>query len=356
MCNLCNVCIICTGGVKNNAKQGVKLMSKPILASCPRFWAQRGYQLHDRLITYMSLNQNSTCDAKCAGCFRYPERKCGLTSLLSMPDYERLLGEFARLGGLAIEISGEGEPLLSPLTLPIIRLASQLGIWTTLITNCHKLTLDLVKELRSLNVALVMSLHSLSREVYEKDSGVVGSYDVKLQAINFVSQVFSGTEWVENGRTIKHASVHWTLQADNLEEVENVRRFCDERGLHFSIAPLAHTGHAATRPDLWLPESLTRLEAVNALGDESIIFYDEPDGRSVCGTCKYGLNIGADGNLLLDAHGGYEVQIANIRNVDFEEAIRLQHCFSKKTFDTLSCFCPVRDARWQEFLARKEYL
>ena len=300
-------------------------MSKPILASCPRFWAQRGYQLHDRLITYMSLNQNSTCDAKCAGCFRYPERKCGLTSLLSMPDYERLLGEFARLGGLAIEISGEGEPLLSPLTLPIIRLASQLGIWTTLITNCHKLTLDLVKELRSLNVALVMSLHSLSREVYEKDSGVVGSYDVKLQAINFVSQVFSGTEWVENGRTIKHASVHWTLQADNLEEVENVRR-------------------------------LTRLEAVNALGDESIIFYDEPDGRSVCGTCKYGLNIGADGNLLLDAHGGYEVQIANIRNVDFEEAIRLQHCFSKKMFDTLSCFCPVRDARWQEFLARKEYL
>jgi len=97
------------------------------------------------------------------------------------------------------------------------------------------------------------------------------------------------------------------------------------------------------------------LEEVNALGDESIIFYDEPDGRSVCGTCKYGLNIGADGNLLLDAHGGYEVKIANIRDVSFEQAVNLQHDFSGKMFERLDCYCPVRDPNWKDFLASKKY-
>ena len=44
---------------------------RPMLVSCPRFWAKvRGYELHRRFITYMSLNQDSKCDANCQGCFR----------------------------------------------------------------------------------------------------------------------------------------------------------------------------------------------------------------------------------------------------------------------------------------------
>ena len=117
-------------------------MDKPVLASCPRFWAKvRGYNLHERFITYMSLNQDSVCNANCQGCFRYSNRKNGLSNLLNVSDYNRLLDEFKRFGGLAIEISGEGEPLLPKTnTLPIIRLASSLGICNTLITNCLMLT------------------------------------------------------------------------------------------------------------------------------------------------------------------------------------------------------------------------
>lgn len=328
---------------------------KPTLVSCPRFWAKvRGYELHKRFITYMSLNQDSKCDANCQGCFRYPERKPGLKNLLGMPDYIRLIEEFHRFGGLALEISGEGEPLLSQFTLPIIRTASQLGIWTTLITNGHRLNEEMIDELVNLRVALVLSLHSLKQETYECDSGLSGSFEVKKRTIDLAAAAFRGTEWVENGRLIKRATIHWTLQANNLDEVEHARRFCDERGLLFSIAPLARTGHAAEKPELWLSEE-RRLEEVNALGDESIIFYDEPDARCVCGTCKYGLNVGADGNLLLDAHGGYEVEITNIRDVSFEQAVNLQHDFSRKMFDQLDCFCPVRDPNWKDFLAGKKY-
>ncbi len=327
-----------------------------MLVSCPRYWALQGHRLHERYISYLSLNQNSVCDVDCQGCFRYPSRKRGLPkeSLLTMEDYERLITEFGAAGGLALEISGEGEPLMSHNTLPIIRLASQLGLWTTLITNGHLLTDDMLRELVELQVALVLSLHSLVEAVYERDSGSRGSFGRKMKNIDRAAEVFRGTGWLERGRDIRRAAIHWTLQSDNVGEVADARAFCDERGLLFSIAPLAKTGHAAARPDLWLPDE-QRLKTVNALGDESIIFYDEPGGRVVCGTCKYGLNVGADGNLLLDAHGGYQVDISNIRTTSFAEAVRLQHAYSARMFAQLDGFCPVRDPGWLEFLAEQRY-
>ena len=333
-------------------------MKKTLLVSSPRFWSlARGYKLHDMSIAYMSLNQDSMCNANCRGCFRYPERKSGLTGLLKVSDYERLLDEFRRFGGLAIEISGEGESLLrDTCTLPIIRHASSFGIWTTLITNGHALRQELINELCGLRVALVISLHSLKQEKYEYDNGCPGSFKSVMEAIENVSKVFRDEQWIENGYVIRRACIHWTLQADNLDETSEVKKFCRERGLHFSIAPLANVGHAPGHPEIHLPREYANLEAINGLGDESIIFYDEPDGRLVCGTCKYGLNIGADGNLLLDAHGGYEVEIANIRDISFKRAVELQHKFSTKMFSQLSSFCPVRDPGWGDFLLNKRYL
>ncbi|NTW30821.1 MAG: radical SAM protein [Candidatus Moranbacteria bacterium] len=330
---------------------------KMILASSPWFWEKvKGYVLHERFITYMSLNQDSRCDANCRGCFRYRSRIDGLRNLLSFPEYVRLLEEFKRFGGLAIEISGEGEPLLpGNQTLPIIRYASGLGLWTTLITNGHFLSRDTIKELRDLKVALVVSLHSLSKEKYESDNGLPGSYESVMNAIDLIAEKFRKMSWSESGYEVRRACIHWTLQSDNLDEVENAKAFCNDRELHFSIAPLANVGHATGNTAVH-PKGYSNLRKINDMGDTSIIFCRDSNGRLVCGTCRYGLNIGADGNVLLDAHGGYEVNIANIRDVSFEEAVRLQHEFSRKMFERLNGVCPVRDPEWNNFLASKAYL
>jgi MoaA/NifB/PqqE/SkfB family radical SAM enzyme len=239
--------------------------------------------------------------------------------------------------------------------MPIIRHANGLGLWTTLITNGHLLTTDMVSELANLRTSLVLSLHSMKRTVYEQDNRSPGSFDVKMSSLALVSERFRNTEWRENGALVKRACIHWTLQANNLAEVSAAEQFCRDSGFHFSIAPLAATGHAESRPELWLPKDKS-LESINELGDLSIIFWEEQDGRNVCGTCRYGLNIGCDGNLLLDAHGGYEVEIANIRDISFEKAVKLQHQFSQRMFSELSHFCPVRDSGWHEFLADRKYL
>ena len=44
-------------------------------------------------------------------------------------------------------------------------------------------------------------------------------------------------------------------------------------------------------------------------------------GREVCGTAAFGMSIGFDGSLLLDAHGGYGIEdaLGSIRTNTFEE-------------------------------------
>lgn len=330
-------------------------MAKPILASSPAFWRLRGYDLSKREISYLSLNQPPVCDCDCQRCFDPIERKiCALPNLLSMPDYIRILDEFKHHGGIAVEISGEGEPLLSPHLLPILRYASKLDLWTTLITNGHILSEEVVMELSELKVALVLSLHTLDERAYEIDNKKPGSFKDKMRAIELAGRIFTGLSWLESEQTIMRTCIHYTLQMNNLTQVDEVKKMCADLGFHFSIAPLAPVGNATKQPDLWLPKDYC-LEEVNDQGDESIIFWEEESGRKVCGTCRYGLNIGADGELLLDAHGGYNVRIANIRDISFAEAIRLQYRFSKKMFSELSSFCPLRDPGWDKYLEKGSF-
>lgn len=272
-----------------------------------------------------------------------------------MTDYERIIPEFAELGGLALEISGEGEPVLSPMTMPIIRLASDLGLWTALITNGHLLTVETIQELRNLKVALVLSMHGMTKEMYEQDNHKPGSFDEKMRTLRWAWETFKGSSWIEQDREIRRLCLHWTFQANNRQEMAEAQSICAETGTHFSVAPLAPVGHAKNRPDLWVAQDLAE---INQLGDESIIVYDEPDGRQICGTCRYGLNIGADGNLLIDAHSGYEVgdKLGNIRNLSAAQAVERQHRYAARVFDSLGGFCPPRDPDWAEFLASEGYL
>jgi len=54
--------------------------------------------------------------------------------------------------------------------------------------------------------------------------------------------------------------------------------------------------------------------------------------------------------------GGHEVQLANARHKSFQELLDFQHAFSRKIFDALDGFCPVRDPGWNSFLKEDNYL
>jgi MoaA/NifB/PqqE/SkfB family radical SAM enzyme len=324
-----------------------------------------GKDLEDRAnngeLSFLLLNQPPHCNYKCKRCFRgeYDERTYNPKKALSLDESKRILKEAKEHGILSLEISGHGEPTLSKNLDPIIKYASDLGLMITLITNGDKLNEDRIKFYRNNNVTLVLSMQTLNKMLYEEDSGIKGSFKRKLENIELASEIYCGTKTIENGYEVYRLTLHTCLEKNNLDEVERLKEFAHERGMFYSIAPLALIGSALKHSEIHPENGEKKLEDIVPRGDNSIIHSHSSKkvfGREVCGTAFYGLNIGWDGSILLDAHYGYEIGeknlLGNIRNIPFREAVKNQRKYIKKLFNYIGSSCPIRDPKGKEFLRK----
>jgi len=273
----------------------------------------------------------------------------GDNGALAFEEWKGVIDEGKKRGLLSIELSGEGEPLLSRNTIPLIEYASSLGVRATLITNGHSLGPDGTKRLLDSGATLVFSLLTLNETDYEHDNDCPGSFRLKMEAIEKAAGFFRNSSYVQSGLLVQRIAVHVTLQADNQGEIGGIRAFCHERGIFFSIAPLAHTGNAVLHPEIRVDGDIGD---VALSGDNSIIHSATSKslyGREVCGTAAFGMSIGFDGNLLLDAHGGSAMHeigdtLGNVRTTAFEELFNSWRKVVGRMFDATKGFCPVRDA------------
>jgi MoaA/NifB/PqqE/SkfB family radical SAM enzyme len=200
---------------------------------------------------------------------------------------------------------------------------------------------------------LVFSLHTLDEGKYEMDNLCSGSFKKKMRSIDAAARLFEASAYSENSYLVQRLAVHTTLQTDNLDEIDAIRDFCHSRGIFFSIAPLANVGNALLYPGL---QPNRELLDVTRLGDNSIIHSETSEqicGRQVCGTAIFGMSIGYEGNLLLDAHGGYGIKLANVRTHSFGELCRIRQSVIVEMFHVIKGFCPVRDSeRFTEYIKR----
>jgi len=321
----------------------------------------------DGKISFILLNQPPICDAHCRRCFMPTERRVlGNKNALTLDESKGVLEEARRYGALCLELSGEGEPTLNRNLPQLISHANNLGYLTTLITNGHSLTSEQIALYKNSNVTLVFSHHSLNPERYEADNDTCGknSFEKKMNNLEEAIKVYSGSIDRPNGFEVHRLAIHATLQKDNIQDTLNLRSYCDNNGIFFSVAPLAQLGCALSHPEIKLEETVQMngeavplAEVPNRLGHNSIIHShssSKENGKEVCGTCFYGVSLGYDGNLLFDAHCGYEVgsMFGNVRTTPFSDIVKTQRVISKTLFENIDGFCPARDPKWGYFLQR----
>lgn len=304
-------------------------------------------------LSYLLLNQPPICDCHCRRCFMPESRRDKCDSALDLDELGQIIRGAASSGILCMEISGEGEPLLSKNLSGVIDCANDCGLITTLITNGHALSEEFIEFAYHRNVTLVVSLFSLNAEKYENDNNLPGSFETTLGWIKRAAEMFAKDLTNINGKKVYRMAIHTTAQADNQDDLAWMRAFCDERKIFFSIAPLAPVGGGAELGKFSLSEE--QVISAESLGHNSIILSGTSKGeigREVCGTCLYGLNIGYDGNLLFDAHAGYEVGgiLGNIREQPIKDLIAKQRDFAPLMFSNIDGFCPIRDPKWPVFL------
>ncbi len=307
------------------------------------------------VLTHLLLNQPPVCDCRCRRCFMPDWRRDARAEELTSQESCNLIEHARDEGIFCLEVSGEGEPLLSSHLREIVECAFHNGFTTTVITNGHLLTDKIATFFYERNVTLVVSLCSLDERLYEFDNRRPGSFRLTIENIQRAAELFRNGTQVVDGKTTYRMAIHTTAQADNVSELGSMRSYCDEHGIFFSVAPVAPVGGASQHPELLLKRS--DQDSAMAAGHNSIILSRtsrKDIGREVCGTCLYGLNVGYDGNVLFDAHAGYEIggSLGNVRSDSLTELCERQREFAPLLYANIGGFCPVRDPEWPGFLAR----
>ena len=174
-----------------------------------------------------ALELTARCNLRCVHCYLGHDRPAG-----EMPAGQvcRLIDEMTAEGCLWLTITG-GEPLVRSDFPEVYLHAKRKGLLITLFTNATLVTRDLVELLVEWPpVDVEVSLYGMTAAVYERVSGVPGSYERCRRGIELL---------VQGGIAIKLKTVALTL---NRHELEAMKAFARDLGVDFrfdtAIRPL----------------------------------------------------------------------------------------------------------------------
>lgn len=323
----------------------------------PLYWERaRNTNLGSSELDFLSINLRPICNYRCSNCLSGMGNPQDITGTLSTEETQSLVSQARDLGVLAIEISGEGEPLVDRRRLEeIVSYNNQLGIVTTLFSNGSLLNREILEFLANNNVSLAISMDYFNREDYEQDTCRDGSFDNLIGNINLAREIYSQYIEEENGYQIRRLAIHSIVNARNLEQIPLIAEFCGD-DIFYSVAPIANVGNAAEHPELTQINQQRIQQVTDQYSDGNLILSDsarQEHGQDLCGTFIYGIGIRHDGEVLFDAHAFTTSGIiGNVRDVELRELIRRQRDFRDLFYEQFDSggFCPLRDPNYQRFV------
>lgn len=310
-------------------------------------------------LSFLSLNLPPICNYHCAFCFAAKtlsnhkflgEMK---QKMLTHEEYSRIIGDAKNLGVKHLEISGEGEPdfpLFRPTLKHIIQEATKHGIHTTMFANGSWIDDEMITILTENDTSLVISIKYFSSEKYDRFVSVPGAFAKVQQSLEIIKNKFSTTYKQAGLQIYNFAIFSAVLLDDNLEDNEQLRKYCDANSIFFGLSTLIpHGGLEGLKVDFAAQDNIVRKLAHN-----SMILADSSKstlGFPVCGTFYYGLGINYDGEIVFDAHANETAgQIGNIRQATLEQLVEQQHKLRDAFFrQGATSYCPLRDANYNTF-------
>ncbi len=168
------------------------------------------------------------CTARCSICnywrnARTPDEE------LQCAKIQQGLDKIYRYGCRLINFTG-GEPTLRTDLENIVAYASNLGMWTSVVTNGSLLTTERILSLRKAGLDnLLVSLDSLDPEIHDCQRGIHGSHARVLECIEGIQRLF-----LQGHRT---GGIMCVLSSFNLQSASQVVNFADAHGVYVLFQP-----------------------------------------------------------------------------------------------------------------------
>jgi MoaA/NifB/PqqE/SkfB family radical SAM enzyme len=204
-------------------------------------------------LVYLSLVPFENCNWNCIYCHQTEKwRESGEMGSDEMKGYIR---GAAQLGAKALLYMG-GEitlPIFWGITEPVIEEAEKQGLISLFYMNGSGLTRDKAKFLADHGASIALKLDSLDEGVYDRLTGVRGSFRSTMEAIDMLRSTSIGEIVYENGSEKLVRLLFTTVgNALNVNEYVSLARFATNNGARWMMESLNYRGNASSHPELIL--------------------------------------------------------------------------------------------------------
>jgi radical SAM protein with 4Fe4S-binding SPASM domain len=257
------------------------------------------------------------CNLKCVHC--YVAHCDWPLDILTFDEISKIIDDLVNQGCLWISLTG-GEPLVRPDFIDIYTYAKKKGLLVNLLTNGTLITPKIVDHLGIYTPRVVeISLYGATKQIYEKVTGVPGSFEQCLYSIGLL---------MERHIPLRLKTVALTV---NKDEMKQMHELAQKLGVPFRFDPgiMPRLDHNSTSISYRLsPEEVVELEScfperIDALETYYKKFYGprDSDRSYACGAGNY--------SFFIDPYGCMSVCLSsrspsyNLRRGNFDEAWRV---------------------------------
>lgn len=170
------------------------------------------------------------CNLKCPTCFRWTSKPD--ENELGLKDWKSIILTLRKWIGPFNLAFGGGEPFMKKGLLDIVRLASENGIVTSIVSNGSLIDKELAREIVSSGLSAVsLSLNSLTSEIHNKTRGTDKSFDSVMSAIETLRE-----------REDLRLTISTTVMRENVHDLVRLAEFVKSEKLDgINFQPLMET-------------------------------------------------------------------------------------------------------------------
>ena len=298
---------------------------------------------HDKnhMMLSLGLTTSPGCNMRCIFCYSDSgTREAGneIKDLMTLKDFEKAITESAKLGAQSVILVGIGETLKDKRIRQIIEMISVNEMYPLIFTNGTLLDKNMVKFLHSNKATIYLSLNAVTEEIFDKISGSKGLFPKVMQGIDNCLKEGFGKITERNGHKVTDFAVNTMVMKENLENIDQIKEFCDKRNILFTCRFPEKLGTAKNSwKDLIAGSSEDEKKMKNIAMKHSL-------GGEVFRTdygCLFwvaGVLLGVDGKARLCYSLNNKKDFGNIKTDSMLEIIKKKNVAYKPT---RNYFCPI---------------
>jgi len=204
----------------------------------------KGYEIIPNLrreegIKFAAFNISTSCPYKCKYCFVGDIK---LKNSLSNKRWKEILDFFLNFSDVETYIfAGTKEPFArKKLLYYLVKKITQANKWAVIYTNLYLIKREELRQLKNMNISLIVKCDSLERDTYEFLVGKKNSFEKFIKNLEYVVELFP-----EN-----RIGINFQLTKLNLGEMEKVREFFRKRNIEINYRILVKEGYAEKNWDI----------------------------------------------------------------------------------------------------------